>query len=167
MKKVLFLSALAFFAINIANAQVKTVKTDKTEDELKIEKEKNQFSVANQNNASATKVQAVGQKETTKEQAPTAVREGKAAPSTAPQDRQIGTSVKPAPEKTATSPQSVKRSFKKTKGIDVNGTTATTSVVPSSGAPSAKKVVAPSSLKPRHSTDPKKQSNEGKNKTDK
>ena len=163
MKKVLFLSAWAFFAINIANAQVKTVKTDKTEDELKIEKEKNQFSVANQNNASATKVQAVGQKETTKDQAPTTVREGKATTSTAPQDRQIGTSVQPAPETTATSPKKYLRRVPSA----ANTPGGTKKATPSTGNISSKKNVAPSSLKPRTPSDPKKQSAQGSIKIDK
>lgn len=94
MKKALLLGVMAFFAINLATVQTSTaqglVKGQKSDDELKIEKEKNQFTTTGTSNLNEAKtagkdVNAINANTNTDvEKAPvTKIRDGKAAPSQA------------------------------------------------------------------------------------
>lgn len=106
MKKVLLLGAMAFLAINIAtiqtsNAQNKTTKA-KTEDELKMEKEKNQLSTA----TAQEPINAV--KRTTEKDVTSVAKEGASV-----NNPKISTEVSSAPKhatvETTSKPQTPKR----------------------------------------------------------
>lgn len=184
MKKVLLLGAMAFFAINIANAQSNvTISSAQTNEEaIKIQKEQ-QMNVSEeqklnqlnqQNQASTPKKQSATRQNTTTgkvvrpgnnsaEVAPNNPTEATAAPSTLPNDRATVGKVKPSAETTDTPQQHQTRRFKKPHGINVNGTASGTEAV--SNKPGSKQV-KPNALRPKPSN-VKLQSTTTTQKTDK
>lgn len=181
MKKVLLLGAMAFFAINIANAQTNLTSAN-SEEAIKLQKEQ-QLNVSeqqklNQMNQAATPKKQSATKQNTStsknvrpvntnnaEVAPNTPAEAAATNPTAPKDQPTSPKVKPAPEKTDT-PQTVGRkkpNFVKPSNANNNKL----HVKQNAGSQPISKSVVPSSMKPKHPANPRIQSNESNEKTNK